>query len=357
MNILRYESTPFKNKRFNVHWRIGNYCNYHCSYCQPVFNKGPVSSFVPLGIAKATINNVIDQRSDKDIGFFFTGGEPTVHPQFLDLLESVGSKEARASLITNGSRSVNYYKRLATVLSGVIYFTFHAEYAVKNKFLDNLILFPKNRIIIFIPMNPNHWNTCVDLFEQLILEGYNVVPKVMLDDFGISGEAKKTNYSAEQESYMQQANKQAAAVVSLAKWTNNSQTVYSKFTFRNKNAIVAKSNLVDLTLEDGSHVDYTMHQLVLNKLTYLKGMQCNAGIESAYINHRGQVFKATCRQDGMIGNIYADTNFKLPTESTTCSVHNCWCTDDLQITKWVTNTKIKKVIPIEVLNENCLTLP
>jgi len=50
------------------------------------------------------------------------------------------------------------------------------------------------------------------------------------------------------------------------------------------------------------------------------------------INWDGEVYRATCRVGGSLGNIY-EGNFENPSDSITCTRNWCTCAADIPITK------------------------
>jgi organic radical activating enzyme len=303
-----------------------------------------MESFVPIDLAKAVLDNVAAQIQGKDVRVTFSGGEPTVHPDFIELVEYTAAKGMQANLISNGSRSLAYYQKLAAALNGTITMTYHAEYANENKFLTNITAFQKTKAIVFVPMNEAYWDTCSRIFEKLLADGFYVYPKTMMDDFGVPGAARQHKYTPEHQAYIKDTNARAAKQNGIIRVSTSPNMVLPKAPFVPKNKIKLAQRLVEITRDNGKKEIVTVHQLLANKETHMTGMDCWAGVESINITTTGKVFKADCRQDGEIGNIYKNPNFIIPTEPTTCTKQNCWCTDDLKLTKQ-DNGKIK-MIPI-----------
>ena len=57
------------------------------------------------------------------------------------------------------------------------------------------------------------------------------------------------------------------------------------------------------------------------------------GIETLMIDHDGSVWRATCRQGGVLGNI--ETGFTLEEDPILCAKRWCNCAADLNTTKWI----------------------
>jgi len=77
-----------------------SYCNLNCSHCiYRISNKLYSSNF----LSREDIYNLIDKFSKKGIyKLVLTGGEPTLHPNFIDISKYAISKIPKVSLCTNG---------------------------------------------------------------------------------------------------------------------------------------------------------------------------------------------------------------------------------------------------------------
>jgi MoaA/NifB/PqqE/SkfB family radical SAM enzyme len=78
--------------------------------------------------------------------------------------------------------------------------------------------------------------------------------------------------------------------------------------------------------------EYHANDIIKLHLNQYNGWVCAAGIESLMINWDGEVYRATCRVGGSLGNIYHDT-FNVPTESVICDRNFCTCAADIPLTK------------------------
>ena len=83
------------DQKLVVTWDLGRRCNYDCSYCPPT-RHDKVSPYAELPKLKKTAKFVLDycntlvsykksgDGAHQQISISFTGGEPTVHPGFLE---------------------------------------------------------------------------------------------------------------------------------------------------------------------------------------------------------------------------------------------------------------------------------
>src|SRR6185295_17950959 len=90
----------FGPKRLSV--ELTNICNLHCSYClrdEDALYHSPANFFSP------DLFNRILGEARESLGItavVFTGGEPTLHPEFERILEISASHNQRISFVTNG---------------------------------------------------------------------------------------------------------------------------------------------------------------------------------------------------------------------------------------------------------------
>ena len=78
---------------FQVTWDTGRRCNYDCSYC-PVHRHDNFSKHATLDELKANtdflfeyIDTYMQYRDYKYASISFTGGEPTVNPNFIPFIQ------------------------------------------------------------------------------------------------------------------------------------------------------------------------------------------------------------------------------------------------------------------------------
>jgi MoaA/NifB/PqqE/SkfB family radical SAM enzyme len=76
-----------------------------------------------------------------------------------------------------------------------------------------------------------------------------------------------------------------------------------------------------------------VNTLTKNKWNTFKRWKCMAGIETLMIDNDGSVYRATCKQGGILGNL--ETGFKLEEDPVLCMKQWCNCAADLNTTKWL----------------------
>ena len=81
---------------------LTNICNLHCSYClrdEDALYHNP-ANFLPLELFARVVRDARDSMGIDQV--MFTGGEPTLHPDFGKLIAAVAELNLKCSFVTNG---------------------------------------------------------------------------------------------------------------------------------------------------------------------------------------------------------------------------------------------------------------
>ena len=127
---------------YQILWDIGRRCNYDCNYCWNGLhnNKDPHHEYK---VINRTILHIIKNWSKgKEIRWNFGGGEPTLHPYFLDIVKLLKEHNQWILVTTNGSRDTKYWKELRKYCN-TVNFSAHFSSMSKhkgheNRFIDNV---------------------------------------------------------------------------------------------------------------------------------------------------------------------------------------------------------------------------
>lgn len=127
---------------FSITWMLGPRCNYDCMYCPPEWHD------------KHTKHRTLTELKDAWISIFekskhlalpykisFSGGEATSNKYFIEFVEwlkdNYSDKIKAIILSTNGSATVNYYKKLLSLVDNIT-FSAHSEHIDEQKFFSML---------------------------------------------------------------------------------------------------------------------------------------------------------------------------------------------------------------------------
>ena len=112
--IIRVEPEP---KHFTLGWMLGARCNYECMYC-PADLHDTTSKPHDLVTMQQVWTNIYEKTKHKQLPYkiSFSGGEVTANKNFLPLIQWLRREFPEIDMImltTNGSASLNYYRKLA----------------------------------------------------------------------------------------------------------------------------------------------------------------------------------------------------------------------------------------------------
>ena len=81
---------------------LANICNLHCSYCFRADDNlySPHAKFFPIDLLRRIIDEARTAANITRVSF--TGGEPTLHPEFAETLRTIAEAGLTVSFVTNG---------------------------------------------------------------------------------------------------------------------------------------------------------------------------------------------------------------------------------------------------------------
>jgi MoaA/NifB/PqqE/SkfB family radical SAM enzyme len=281
-----------------VEWNIGKRCNYDCSYCPSSIHDN-TSPHTDIKILKSAVDKLV--TLGKPIRISFTGGEPTVHPQFRELLKyckHVGV--SWISVTTNGTLPYEFY---STLPIEQLVFSVHFEY---------------DWLRVGHTLKKVNDSTSISVIAQLMAHHDHMESVQLARAVAITDNIPST--------------------VRRIRWTEGDHDLFDDMRYHPDDLKWIKEQ--ESTVKGNCVIDNTQiihaNDVIKLHLNKYKGWSCNAGIESLMINWDGDVHRATCRVGGSLGNIYNNT-FVVPSEPVVCDRNFCTCAADIPITKYDTN--------------------
>jgi MoaA/NifB/PqqE/SkfB family radical SAM enzyme len=292
--MLKVTSRWEHQSSIKVEWNLGKRCNYDCSYC-PASIHDNSSPHTDIEILKATVDKLV--TLGKPIRLSFTGGEPTVHPKFRELIQYCNHVGVSwISVTTNGTLPYEFY---AGVDIDQLVFSIHLEYDWKRVFntVESIADLTNIKVIAQIMAHHDHMDAVLQLRAKCL-----------------SAHIPNT--------------------VRRIRWTEGDHDLFDDMRYNANDLNWLKEQ--EATVEGNCIIDDTKiihaNDVIKLHLNKYKGWTCNAGIESLMINWDGDVYRATCRVGDSLGNIY-EGNFVTPSEPVTCDRNFCTCSADIPLTK------------------------
>ena len=183
---------------FTVSWLLGRFCNYRCSYCWP-YARSDRKDHRPTELCLLTVDEIKRQarlNGFNSFHFSLSGGEPTFHPGYLDILKHLADDVENTNytsvhMTSNCSRPMSwfedYVERAKPFHRASITASLHTEHLntveKMQDFADKLILCQENdvQVTINMVMVPDwferDWENALFFHEQ----GINVTLKPQSD--------------------------------------------------------------------------------------------------------------------------------------------------------------------------------
>jgi len=189
---------------FQVTWDLGRRCNYDCSYC-PTHRHDNFSPHATLYELKKNadftlryIDIYMRYRSYKHASINFTGGEPTVNPNFIEFIEYLKSKYQEKfsdrwrcvfTVTSNGAMSKKIAKAVMKHCDHIT-ISYHTEAAdlIKQQVRDRMVQFSKEgpkhgcTLSINVMFHAKYFDECQELCRFLDSKNIKYVPRVIGED-------------------------------------------------------------------------------------------------------------------------------------------------------------------------------
>lgn len=276
-----------------VEWNLGKRCNLDCSYC-PAEIHDNYSPHTDIEVLKTAVDRL--SEIGKPLRISFTGGEPCVHPRISDLFAYTRQYTSWINVTTNGTRQAEWYAKQ-----------------------------PLDHIVFSLHFETEDWFRCL----RTIIDTHEIVDiPIQVNVMAHHQQMKNVKTAVE----MLETCK-IKYVVRRIRWTEKHDWFDDmRYNSDDLDWILQR----EATSLPNCEVDgeYYVHanDIIKKHQNQFKGWSCNIGLESLMINWNGEVYRATCRVGGSLGNIYQGS-FTVPESAITCSRNWCTCAADIPITK------------------------
>ena len=318
---IRPASTPY----VNITWKVSDFCNYKCSYCNPgnwAGTNDKMDQQHHYGQILYNMNVILshyEMRGYKGFKFYFSGGEPTVWPFLIPLITWLKGRldDPQIGINTNLSTSTAWWKKNYHLFHDVVA-SYHIDFANSKRYMDNIIFLQDkvNYLCTRMMMQENRFDEVITFGQKVksTLKNYNIEWVPLFDD--ISVETGPWKYSEKRMyEFFENNTFESQTLLSKpngSKWECSSQEVYSS----------------------GKVMSLNGNRLVAERRNFFKGWNCNID-ESLFINSPGDITAASCGQGPKLGNIYGSVSPL--SDPVICNKSQCTCGTDILITKRAPN--------------------
>jgi organic radical activating enzyme len=334
---------------FTVSWLLGRFCNYRCSYCWP-YARSDRKDHRPTELCLRTIDEIKRQaRANGFNSFHFSlsGGEPTFHPGYLDILKYLADDAANTNytsihMTTNMSRPMKWHETYVEYAKAFhrasITASLHTEHVntreKMQEFADKLIFCQEHDIQVTINqvMVPEwfdrDWDNALFFHEQ----GINVTLKPQSDP---TASKIVEGYTEDMLKALHNGMPQRAYTESKRVWAGRPKPAFQVppgITSTNDASVPWH---MQVEFEDKHGKKWYMDQAErFNAFNFNKfeGWLCNSGYQGIIIREPdGSVKRSYSCHDQPLGNV--ETGFKLFDKPTICTTRSCVSSADSKIPK------------------------
>jgi organic radical activating enzyme len=334
---------------FTVSWLLGRFCNYRCSYCWP-YARSDRKDHRPTDLCLKTIDEIKRQARDNGFNSFhfsLSGGEPTFHPGYLDILKYLADDVPNTNytsihMTSNCSRNMAWFEQYVEYSKpfhrASITASLHTEHVntleKMQEFADKLIFCQEHDIQVTINMVmvpewfDRDWENALFFHEQ----GINVTLKPQSDP---TASRIVDGYTDEMKQRLWNGMPQRAYTEAKRQWTGrpNPNFELPKDITEKNDTIVPAHFQVEFTDKNGKkwYMDQAERFNAFN-FNKFKGWNCNSGYQGIIIREPdGSIKRSYSCLDTPLGNI--ETGFKLFHGPALCITENCVSSADSKIPK------------------------
>lgn len=349
-NIIKFgQRNLLYRDLFTVSWLLGRYCNYRCSYCWP-YARSDTKDHRPTELCLLTIDEIKQQARENGFNSFhfsLSGGEPTFHPGYLDILKHLADDTPNTNytsihMTSNCSRPIKWFETYVEYAKpfhrASITASLHTEHLntpeKMQEFADKLIFCQEHdvQVTINMVMVPEWFDRDYENALFFHNQGINVTLKPQSDP---TASRVVDGYTEEQKQKLWNGMPQMAYTEIKRKWSNRPKASFEvpKWSTDKNDTTVPAHMQVEFTDNTGKkwYMDQAerFNAFGFNKF---KGWNCNAGFQGIIIREPdGSVKRSYSCSDVPLGNI--ETGFKIFKEPKKCITNSCVSSADSKIPK------------------------
>lgn len=352
------QRTMLYRDMFSVSWLLGRFCNYKCSYCWP-YARSDRKDHRPTQLCLTTIDEIKRQARERGFNSFhfsLSGGEPTFHPGYLDIMKHLADDVGNTNftsvhMTSNISRNMKWFETYVEHASkfhrASITASYHREHVNSQKkreeFADKLVYCQEHDVQVTINqvMVPEWFE---ELWEESLYfhnRGINVTLKPQSDP---TASRVVDGYTEDMIARLHNGMPQRAFTESKnvnverpkPTFMRAPDPIYKNF---NENSIPQH---FQVEFKDSEHKEWYMDQAErFNAFNFNKfeGWECSSGYRSIIIREPdGSVKRSYSCMDVPLGNV--ETGFKLFSKPMPCISPSCVSSADSKIPKRAPGTKL-----------------
>ena len=323
-------------KDITIQWSMGNSCNFECEYCPTQLHDGSLgwhetNKYVDI-IEKICKHY---QAQDKVVNFEFIGGEVTVIPGFIEILEKVKEYNGHNIIFTNGSRTVNWWSKAKHLIDDLV-ISYHPQSMDEDSLIEIAEEIKDSVYTSYQLAGVKDYLPRLELLAERLRTVYK--HSTVQDYWGVNI-AIKTMYKkllgpgAKQDTFYDYSGNDWR-ILNLPTWKENPDTPPPPPPDPNAppppEPHPGRFLFTYQTPEETNY--YNADQIMDQGLNKFQGMMCHIGERGFNIDMRGNIVSSWCGAK-TYGNVF-EKDFELPTpDGVVCPHEHCNNPKDIQILK------------------------
>ena len=344
---------------FTVSWLLGRFCNYRCSYCWP-YARSDRKDHRPTELCLQTIDEIKRQARERGFNSFhfsLSGGEPTFHPGYIDILQHLAddvnnTNYTSVHMTSNCSRNMKWFEKYVQAVApfhrASITASYHREHVntqeKREQFADKLCFAQEHDVQVTINqvMVPEWFD---ELYEESLYfhnRGINVTLKPQSDP---TASTVVEGYTKEMLDKLYNGMPQRGFTEAKNKHVERPKPTYKiddDRTLQKQTYSQGVPQHFQVEFRDKENNPYFMDQAErFNAFNFnkFKGWECSSGYRSIIIREPdGSIKRSYSCHDEPLGNI--ETGFKLFDKPQKCISQSCVSSADSKIPKRAEGTKL-----------------
>ncbi len=295
---------------FKIIWQITSACTYHCEYCPKELHEG-TSKEIDL----KDFEGFLDLFKDRKIVMTITGGEPTIHPQFLEIANLLKEKNVKTVVDSNLSRTLRFYQEAGPLIDNWCITLHPSQHQLDLEKIRELSRV--SFVVVYVMMDPKHWDLATSWYNQL-KEVKNIKLTVLKPVDNWAGASYQGEFTTEQQDFLNQVKQ------SLNFTKERMLEIQQQYSW-----------LMDLgstvTWDNNNVEPIDADSIMRQGLNRFKGWSCSAGKEVIVLDAVGQVSLATCGVTNL--GHWSELNINDILEPVICPREFCNCGTDIKGSK------------------------
>lgn len=320
---------PAEGKYANITWQVSDVCNYKCSYCNPGnfgANHRNLSADLYIENLREIITN-FRNSGYKSFRFFFSGGEPSVWPPLIPVLEFIRSEVpgALVAVNTNLSRPLDWWEKHYKLFNDIVA-SFHVEFCDQDNYIRNMTFLQDKMdyIVCRLLMHDEKFKDVVDFSERI--------------------KSSLKNYTIEYAALIEALSPHSEMHIYKDEWKRDFLKTH---TFEEQKTIPKQPGVPQSDAsycmehyKDGTVASHNSNRLVNENMNDFRGWKCWIN-DAVFITPSGDIRLASCNMGKVIGNMNRK-GIQFLNGPVICNQPRCNCGTDIGIRKAMPDFALSK---------------